>query len=622
MPPATPRRRRQLLLFLLAVLLPSALVSGLAWRLAQQDRELRAREAQEAAQRAALELGRHVFVHLERMRLAQLTQPAHRPAALRLRITTSEAAAGVATPTDAATSAFRTVLRQAEAAEYGSSARAARPLYEHALDIAPGPRDSALARLGIARVTASSSPATARAQLRTVLGATPDTRDEDGVPIALYAAHRLAQWPEEHNAISASLLSFVGPQASPNAIGAYMLADITALLTAANDSSIHLLRDRTRDAVRDAEQALAIASDLPVLLRMTARDDVTRGAAWRPFGDPVWLVGIGPSATADDTLVLAFDAGEVLAMVAADSALQGTALAGARLAAANEPGLPLGPELPGLRAVLPADDAGSAGGSLGAALLALLVGVTLFSAYLFWRDVQREATTAQLRSRFVASVSHELKTPLTSIRMFAETLRMGRASTARQSEYLDTIVGESERLSRLINNVLDFSRIEEGRREYNRVPTDLADVVRDAARVMSYPLAAESFELHTNIDDNVPAVSADRDAVMQAVLNLLSNAVKFSNGKRQIELSLSADSGRALIGVRDQGVGIAPAEQARIFEKYYRSPEAEHRGIAGAGLGLALVAHIAESHDGGIDVESSPNAGSTFTLWLPIRGDS
>ena len=160
------------------------------------------------------------------------------------------------------------------------------------------------------------------------------------------------------------------------------------------------------------------------------------------------------------------------------------------------------------------------------AALSLVLALVAFGAYLLWRDVRRELRVAELRSQFVSSVSHELKTPLTAIRMFAETLRMGRpADPALRDEYLDTIVNESERLTRLLNNVLDFSRIESGRKVYEFALHDLESIVRTSARAMHYPLAQQGFELLVDIGGGIPPVRSDPDALEQAILNLLANAL-------------------------------------------------------------------------------------------------
>ena len=254
------------------------------------------------------------------------------------------------------------------------------------------------------------------------------------------------------------------------------------------------------------------------------------------------------------------------------------------------------------------------------AALALVLVVTFVGAWLLWRDVRREVTMAELRSEFVASVSHELKTPLTSIRMFADTLREGRVSGTTRGEYLDTIVGESERLTRLLDNVLHFSKIERGVATYRLEPASLRDIVRAAARAMAFPLAQHGFSLRVTIDEPVPDTRVDADALQQAILNLLSNAMRYSGTAREIDLSLSRVGDEVVVSVRDAGVGIPADEHARLFDQFYRvrAPENEH--VPGTGLGLTLVAHIAKAHDGRVTVESAPGAGSTFAIHLPLAG--
>jgi signal transduction histidine kinase len=227
---------------------------------------------------------------------------------------------------------------------------------------------------------------------------------------------------------------------------------------------------------------------------------------------------------------------------------------------------------------------------------------------------------AATRSSFVSAVSHELKTPLTAIRMFAETLQIGRpVEPHARDEYLGIIVNESERLTRLLNNVLDFSKIEKGRKTYRREPHGLADIVRVSARAMRYPLEQGRFVLHVESDDALPPVRVDRDAIEQAILNLLANAMKYSGDSRDIDLRLRSVDGEAVIEVADRGVGIEADDLERIFERFYRVTSARGDGVPGTGLGLTLVRHIAHAHGGRVQVESTPGEGSTFSLFIPLE---
>jgi len=237
--------------------------------------------------------------------------------------------------------------------------------------------------------------------------------------------------------------------------------------------------------------------------------------------------------------------------------------------------------------------------------------------------VHREADTVAMRAQFVASVSHELKTPLTSIRAHAETLLMGRAGAPETTtQYLRTIVSESERLTRLVESVLDLSRIEQGRKTFRMQSTCLSEVVRAAAKTMEYPLSQLGFTLTISRDDTEPTLLADADALEQAILNLLGNAMKYSGEARRIEMRLGSGASEAFVDVIDHGIGIPSEEQARIFEKFHRVQSAETAGIAGTGLGLALVLHVVEAHHGRIDIVSAPGRGSTFSVRLPLQEPS
>ncbi len=247
------------------------------------------------------------------------------------------------------------------------------------------------------------------------------------------------------------------------------------------------------------------------------------------------------------------------------------------------------------------------------------MGLTSLAGYLLWRDVQRSTRLSALRSEFVASVSHELRTPLTSIRMYAEILRMDdEMEPEARAGYLDTIFQESQRLSRLVDNVLQFARIEQGRVSYDLRRLSLAAVVESAARAFAGLAAQSGFQMSIECAPDLPAVLADRDAIEQAILNLLSNAMKYSGASREIALRLERQERYAAIQVVDHGIGIAPEEQRKVFERFYRARTDENREISGTGLGLTLVEHIASAHGGQVTVKSHIGEGSTFTLLIPF----
>jgi signal transduction histidine kinase len=250
--------------------------------------------------------------------------------------------------------------------------------------------------------------------------------------------------------------------------------------------------------------------------------------------------------------------------------------------------------------------------------LMLLAGLALV-----WANVRRELKLSRLKSDFVANVSHELKTPLALIRLFAETLELGRVPTEdKKQQYHRIINKESRRLTQLINNILDFSRIEAGRKEYRLVRTDLAAVVRDVVDAYRFQIEQHGFALALDVAEDLPEMELDPEALSQALINLLNNAIKYSPNEKAIAVSVRRDGERVLVSVADRGIGIPKGEQKRIFEKFYRVESSVVHTTKGSGLGLALVQHITEAHGGRVEVTSAPGEGSTFTLSLPVRGEA
>jgi len=252
---------------------------------------------------------------------------------------------------------------------------------------------------------------------------------------------------------------------------------------------------------------------------------------------------------------------------------------------------------------------------LGALSLLLTVGI-LFT----YRNVSRELALAKLKSDFVSNVSHELRTPLALIRLYAETLELGRIATpAKQHEYHEIIRKESERLSGLINNILDFSRIEAGRKEYNFRETDVADLVRSTLESYRYEIEQSGFRFEQKIDDNLPQLRVDREAIARSLLNLVNNALKYSATEKYLRVCLYRSSGSVNLEVVDHGIGIPPSEQPKIFEKFFRVGDPLVHNTKGSGLGLSLVRHVVEAHRGDVRVESAPGKGSKFVITLPVE---
>jgi signal transduction histidine kinase len=250
-------------------------------------------------------------------------------------------------------------------------------------------------------------------------------------------------------------------------------------------------------------------------------------------------------------------------------------------------------------------------------LIDLMLGAGL---YLVYKNVKRELHLSRLKSDFVANVSHELKTPLALIRLFAETLEMGRVPGEEKArQYYRVINKESQRLTQLINNILDFSRIEAGRKEYRFARADVGRIVHDVLESYRFPIEQQGFTLETDVAEDLPGAEVDKEAVSQALLNLVNNAIKYSPEEKYLKVSARADDGHVAIAVTDRGIGIAKADHKRIFEKFYRGENSLVHETKGSGLGLSLVRHIAEAHGGSVEVESAPGKGSTFTLLLPRR---
>lgn len=253
---------------------------------------------------------------------------------------------------------------------------------------------------------------------------------------------------------------------------------------------------------------------------------------------------------------------------------------------------------------------------LDGATLALLLAGIVFTL----RAATREVRLAQAKSSFVSNVSHELKTPLALIRLFAEILELGRAtSREKEHEYHRIIHRESRRLTQLINNILDFSKIEAGRRQYQFTSCNLVPVLEEVLSTYEYQITNLGFELKTCIASAIPPARVDADAIAQAVLNLLNNALKYSGNSRSIEVNVEARDGQIAIAVIDHGIGIPRAEQEKIFEKFYRVSNDLVHTVRGTGLGLALVKHIVDAHNGKILVDSAPGKGSRFTILLPCH---
>ncbi len=258
--------------------------------------------------------------------------------------------------------------------------------------------------------------------------------------------------------------------------------------------------------------------------------------------------------------------------------------------------------------------------SLNMTLSLLLTGVLIGGILLVLRMTSREMHLSQMKADFVSNVSHELRTPISSIRVFAELMRLGRVRDQEKiRDYGEYIEAESRRLTRLINNILDFSRIESGRKLYRFNEEDLAQVVEAALKPLSVRLKHDGFDVTFHRTGDKFLARVDAAAIGQALYNLLDNAVKYSGGSRTVTVRLTREPEAIAISVTDYGIGIEQDEQQKIFDRFHRVGTGARHDVKGSGLGLSIVQHIAESHGGTAEVESAPSSGSTFTLRIPAE---
>ena len=257
-----------------------------------------------------------------------------------------------------------------------------------------------------------------------------------------------------------------------------------------------------------------------------------------------------------------------------------------------------------------------------------IVGIAVIAAAgaLVARYVQRQMTLTRLKNDLIATVSHELKTPLASMRVLVDTMLEGRTSAPQQAEqYLRLIARENERLSRLIDSFLTFSRMERNKRAFDFAPMDVADAVQPAVAAMGERFSAPQSRLEVDVPAGLPRVLADRDALVTVILNLLDNAWKYSGEAKVVTLrafsSEDAADGGVTIEVADNGVGISRRSMRRIFDRFYQVDQSLSRKAGGCGLGLSIVKFILDAHGGTISVKSQPGRGSTFTVRLPAADE-
>jgi signal transduction histidine kinase len=254
--------------------------------------------------------------------------------------------------------------------------------------------------------------------------------------------------------------------------------------------------------------------------------------------------------------------------------------------------------------------------------LSLTVLVVLLGGYLTARAITRELQLARLQSSFVSAVSHEFRTPVASLRQMSELLAEGRVSSdARRQQYFDALRRESERLGHLVEGLLDFGRMEAGAREYRFEKIDPGKLVQEVSAEFGQGASERGYQLELAVSEELPPVRADWEALGRALWNLLDNAAKYSPTGKTIWVDARFINGQVHVDVRDQGIGIAPDDQRKIFDKFVRGANARSLGARGTGLGLTMVQRTVAAHGGSVHVESRPGEGSTFTIILPAATD-
>ncbi|MBR8537880.1 sensor histidine kinase [Carboxylicivirga sediminis] len=257
--------------------------------------------------------------------------------------------------------------------------------------------------------------------------------------------------------------------------------------------------------------------------------------------------------------------------------------------------------------------------------LLILVDLLLIAgAWLFYRNVKRELHLAKVKSDFVSNVSHEIRTPLALISMYAETLQLGRLKDeSKRLKYYDIIYRETQRLSGIVNNILNFSRIESGRQKLSFGQVALNEVVDEVLTNYHYHFNEKGCKVTQNLSPELEPIKADKQAITECLINLVDNGIKYSGDIKELTISTGRKGKYQFIEVKDKGIGISPKEQKYIFDKFYRVTKgalAHH--AKGSGLGLSIVMHLVKGHNGQIELESEEHAGSSFRILFPINNQT
>jgi len=619
--------RRTLPLFLaVATLLPIGVLSWLAVRVVQQDRDVelqRGRERLEViAGRLALDIDRR-FQDLEE----QLVRgPATEIAGVTLRSSGFEAGGGfkpLYQPIEAADDALpASYLDTAQAAEFQRHNLSEATAIYRRLAVTPSPAARASALIGLARVLRQ------RGDRSGALAAYADLQQLGNVivagqPAALIARQgrcKLHEEAGERDELSrcarelAQALDGGGWRIDRatfdvyrEMLGRWHVPSPAAADRAKTDAAIDIWRTWHR-------------GDLPPRGRRLVRTDQELIlAVWSGGADEAHL-WLGNAADLDSLLGALWQAQQLTVALASTD---GQAILGERQAGSLVL-TPADTKLPFILAVR--SDAGSGPGGDGMRRTVLLSGLMiafvlmLAAGYGLYRATTREMLLAREHADFVSAVSHEFRTPLTSMRHLTDLLvSRGVTSEERRTQYYGLLANETERLHRMVESLLSFGRIEGGAYAWQLQNADAGELVNGIVEEFRRESLAAGRAVVCDIEDGLPPILADREALARALWNLLENAAKYSEAGSEIRVFARSQGKTILLGVGDRGVGIPPSEQQKIFQKFVRGADAKRAGVRGVGIGLALVKRIVEAHGGTVQVESEPGRGSTFTLVLPCH---
>jgi PAS domain S-box-containing protein len=400
---------------------------------------------------------------------------------------------------------------------------------------------------------------------------------------------------EQPHAYSAEHLEFVQGLAGHAAL-AIENAQLYEALERQASHLEDLVQERTAEVVRQREQLRAIVESAGEAIIFTDPLGIVE------YANPAWerLSGHSPEYVRGQRAVLLFGGNEAMYAEVKAAVLEGRGWSGDVHTRRTD-----GSEYDVAVTVAPVLDADGA--------LVNVVGV--------FRDITTQKEVERMRRNFLTSISHELRTPITNMKLFHRLLQTG--AEERRQDYLDTLSGEVDRLERLIEDLLDISRIDQGLPAMNPEPLDLNEIVREVQRAHAFRAEERGLSLDLDLYDSMPPITGDRQRFMQVLVNLIANAINYTNrgGRIGVRTALRSEEGGlvAVVSVWDTGIGIAPQDLPFVFNRFFRAANAKVEGVPGTGLGLSIVQEIVEMHGGRITVESTPGSGTTFTVTLPIH---